>query len=269
MQHPKATTRPPRSLSEIALLPAERGLSLGMTGTGKSSLHDALIAFEYQAYPRQDMLVFDTKPCYRGEKELSGLGTRGRLGRYRHWDSGKGVLLPQSVVIAPDLGDPATALEQCWAQGYRLIVAQYNDRLDMDKRGQIAWLSRLMRYAYTHKRKNRPLRFVVDELNHWMYRNTTNADIIFEVLTSGRENGIGMLLGAQRPRNIGRNSIESLTTLYWFYTPLEDDVKDLRSMGVPPDAAPGADGSHQFFVFRRGKMGHIRGLAKLGTPKRQ
>lgn len=262
-------TRLPQSLSDIALLPSERGLTLGMTNTGKSSLHDALIAYDYQTYPRQDIIVFDTKPCYRGERELSGLSTSGRLGRYRHWDRDKGVLLPHSVAIGPDIGDPATALEQCWAQQYRLIVAQFNDRLDMDKRGQIGWLSRLMRYAYTHKRKGRPLKFYVDELNHWMYRNTTNADIIFEVLTSGRENGIGLHVGAQRPRNIGRNSIESLTTLYWFYTPLDDDVKDLWQMGVPPEARPGTDGSHTFYVFRRGEMRHVRGMAKLPQPARK
>lgn len=226
-----------------------------MTKTGKTTLHDQLILHDYRAHPQQDIIVFDTKPCYRGAHELTGLSTRWR---YRKWDTGKGIVLPDSVVISPETGDPDSAIEQAWAQHYRLVVAQVRRHAD------IPWLAAVMRHSYEHKRKNRPLRFVIDELNHWMYRNKKQADDVIEYLTSGRENNVGMLLGAQRPRNVGVNSIESATVLYWFWTPWEEDQKHLRSMGIPTDAKPGPRGSHIFYCVNMDTG--VRGPCKLPPP---
>lgn len=229
-----------------------------MTEMGKSTLGDALREHARARYPEQDIIIFDTKPNYRAAMELNGLPS---LLRYRNWDDKKGVLVPGSVVIDPS-HDPWGALKFAWQQKYKVIIAQ------ITKHDDIAWSAKVMRAAYEHKRKNRPLRFDVDETNHWFRGHRGHGNIIIEVLTSGRENGVGMLLGGQRPRNISVEAMESFTNLYWFYTPYEDDNKHLKSMGVPATAAPGEFKTHRFYFYSR-RDPHIQGLTKLPNATKE
>lgn len=258
------TSRPgiqPSSLDDIELRPAERAFLVGMTGTGKSTLLDALIRHSRASYPSQYHIVYDSKPRWRGTTELYGWPT---WRRYRNWDDAKGTVLPDSVVLSPPSDDVLPAdydamaehnVKWAWRFGHRTILAQ------IEHNRQLPWLSAVMRASYEHKRKNTQLMHVIDEGNHWFRHGRPTGNIIVEMLTSGRENGVGVLLGGQRPRNISVEAMESLTNLYWFHTPTRDDVKHLHHMGVPLDAKPGAEGSNAFYFYSRFRP--HRGLVTL------
>jgi len=248
----KGQIRLPRNIEDVELRPAERGLLLGMTEMGKSTLGDALLAQARYKYPEQHIIIFDSKPNYRAAMELNGIPS---LLRYRNWDDKKGVYIPGSVAIDSSM-DPWGSLKFAWQQKYKVVVAQ------ITKHDDILWLSKVMRAAYEHKPKNKPLLLDVDETNHWFRGHRGNGNIIIEILTSGRENGVGMLLGGQRPRNISVEAMESMTNLYWFHTPYGDDVKHLKSMGVPTTAQPGGFKDYKFYFFSR-RDPHIQGLTKL------
>ena len=258
---PTRLSLPPRTLDDIELRPAERAFLVGMTETGKSTLLDALIAQSRRAYPDQLHIIYDSKPRWHGTRELSGLPT---WARYRQWDDAKGTELPGSVVLpAPDESvlpaDYDARAEHdvrwAWRFGHKTILAQATHQRELP------WLSAIMRASYEHKPKNAKLMHVVDEGNHFFRNGRATGGIIVEMLTSGRENGVGVLLGGQRPRNISVEAMESLTNLYWFHTPARDDVKHLHHMGVPLDARPGAEGSNAFYFYSR-KRPH-RGLCRL------
>lgn len=248
----KALVQTPHSVEDVELKPAERGLLLGMTEMGKSTLADALIDHSRKKFPDQHIIIFDTKPNYRAQMELNGLPS---VLRYRNWDDKKGVYIPGSVAIDSSM-DPWSSLKFAWQQKYKVVVAQ------ISKHDDIGWLSKVMRAAYEHKPKNKPLLLDVDETNHWFRGHRGHGNIIIEILTSGRENGVGMLLGGQRPRNISVEAMESMTNLYWFYTPWGEDNKHLKSMGVPPTAQPGDFKTYQFYFYSR-RNPNMQGLCKL------
>lgn len=254
----------PRTLEDIELRPAERAFLVGMTETGKSTLLDALVEHSRRSQPDQLHIIYDSKPRWRGTWELNGLPA---WRRYRRWDDAKGTRLDGAVVLPPPdesvlpadyEARAASDVKWAWRFGHRTILAQ------VTQHRQLPWLSAVMRASYEHKPKNRKLMHVVDEGNHWFRHGRPTGSVIVEILTSGRENGVGMLLGGQRPRNISVEAMESLTNLYWFHTPSADDVKHLHHMGVPLSARPGAEGSNAFYFYSR-KRPH-RGLCRLSLP---
>src|SRR5260221_14049332 len=84
----KGQIRLPRSMEDIELRPAERGLLLGMTEMGKSTLGDALLARARYKYPDQHIIIFDSKPNNRPAMELNVIPS---LLRNRNWDYKKEV----------------------------------------------------------------------------------------------------------------------------------------------------------------------------------
>lgn len=253
LAQPQTSARP--TIETVELRPSERGLLLGMTETGKSSVADDLLRHARRKWPEQDIIYFDTKPRYRGQYEVNGARS---LLRYRRWPESHGVYVPGSVVMGPS-SDPRD-IEWCWRQDRQVVIVQ------ITKHDDLPWAAAVMRHAYERKRRNRKLLFDVDETNHWFRKRRSNGDIIVEILTSGRENGVGMLYGGQRPRNISKESMESLTNLYWLYTPVEEDAKLLHTMGIPWSARPGGDGTHSFYFWSRHRGGH--GLYRLPKPER-
>lgn len=253
MQTPaRIPSRPPRSLEDIALRPGERGLLLGMTRTGKTTLAEWLLDDARRRYPKQRIVVLDSKPHFRGEKELNGLPA---TLRYRRWDDGYGSRLPGSVVLPPS-GDAARDVRWAWEQGYQVILAQTSP-----SRSELPWLAAVIEAAYRCKRKNEQLLLYIDETNHFFRWKRSLGNAIVNTLTSGGERNVGCLLGGQRPANISVEAMESATNLYWFYTPYVEDVKKLRAMDVPVDARPPVAGTHGFYFHSR--LRPVRGVCML------
>jgi hypothetical protein len=230
----------PATLDDISLQVGERGIILGMTRVGKSTLAERLVDTWTNNIPRSRTVILDSKPRFRAEKQLNGLSA---APLYRNWDWG--VTIPKSVVIPMD--NPQSELRLAWSLGYRVVIAQIHKRSDIKK------LDDVLQAAYQTRRKNYPLFFYVDELNNFFRSGQAAGNGIVMAITSGGERSTAFLGAAQRPRWISVEAIESMTKLYWFYTPYGEDVKHLKSMGVPSTARP-PDQYYTFYFFDRLSM---------------
>src|SRR5690349_21239400 len=63
----------PATLQDITLGTDERGLLLGMTGTGKSVLGEVIIDRWYEDERNSDIIILDTKPRFMAQWQLNGL----------------------------------------------------------------------------------------------------------------------------------------------------------------------------------------------------
>jgi len=228
-------------MDDIMLGPGERGLMLGMTREGKSTLSEVQIDHWYNTYKDADILIIDSKPRFRAEWQLNGLPA---APLYRNWDWG--TLVPNSVVIP--MKDAESEIRLAWSLRYRIIIAQIQDRSD------IGLLDQALKIAYMKRRKRHKLFIYVDELNNFFKVGVKGIQAgtgIIMVITSGGEKNTAFLGAGQRPRNISVESIESMTKLYWFYTPFDEDNKHLRSMDLPLDSIPPASRSYAFLFFDR------------------
>src|SRR5262249_20256033 len=70
---------------------AERGISVGMTGTGKSTLNTDMILRFRLDYPNSCILIIDSKPRYRASHFINGTEVT-----YKDWV--RGDWIPDSVV---------------------------------------------------------------------------------------------------------------------------------------------------------------------------
>lgn len=235
----------PATLDDITLGTDERGIILGETGTGKSTLGEVLIDNWYNMDKKADIIILDTKPRFMAQWQLNGWSAKPL---YTKWDYG--AYVPNSVVIP--LYKPDVEVGHAWRLGYRIIIAQIEERSDIHK------LDSVLKAAYHRRRKGRHLRVYVDELNNFFRPGTGKAvgDGIIMVITAGRERSTSFLGAAQRPRWISVEAMESMTKLYWFHTPFKDDTKHLMSMGIPETAhcgpmppPPGVPGPRVFYFF--------------------
>lgn len=231
----------PSSMADIMLKPGERGLMLGMTREGKSTLSEVQIDYWYENYKDAEILIVDSKPRFRAQWQLNGLPA---APLYRDWDWG--TFVPHSVRIP--LGDIEAGIKLARDLRYRIMIVQIQDRRD------IGLLDEALRIAYMKRRRNKKLFIYVDELNNFFkvgVRGIQAGAGIIMVITSGGERSTAFLGAGQRPRNISVESIESMTKLYWFYTPFDEDNKHLRSMDLPLDSIPPESRSYAFLFFDR------------------
>jgi hypothetical protein len=232
----------PYSMADIQMNPGERGTILGKTQTGKSTLAMALIQNWRDRYPKSFVLIADTKPNFRGTHEIDGRTTK-QSRRYSRDDWGDNAVIPDSVVLP--LKNPRGEIRMAMQLRYNCAIAQIRER----NRYTIMPVSDAIRAAYELRPKGKPLLLFIDEGNNF-FRDAPQAARwpIITAITSGATRHVAVLFGAQRPRNISVEAVESLTKIYWFHFPVSDDVKHLKSMGVPPTAHP-AQNYYEFYFY--------------------
>lgn len=234
------------TMSDIALHPGERGTILGMTQSGKSTLAMQLIDNWRNEPGRSFTIIADTKPNFRATHELDGRTTK-QSGRYRRDDWGENEVIPNSYVLP--MKDPASEIRFAMQMKYDCVIAQI--RPYQKDIAHISMVSQAIYHSMGLRKKGQKLYIYVDEMNSFfrdMPRHVGKP--IKEAITAGASHHIAVLVGAQRPRNISVEAVESLTKLYWFQFPSADDVKHLEGMGVPPDARP-AKVPFRFYFYDR------------------
>lgn len=223
---------------------------------GKSTLAETLILNWTEEYEKSRTIILDTKPRFKAEYELNGVPCSVSR-RYRNWDWGE--TIPGSVVL-PLGANIRQEIKDAWRFGFRIIIAQIEDRNDILK------LSEVVKWGYMDRTKGRPIFFYFDELNNfWRARSPKAIDPIITTITSGGERSVGWLGAAQRPRWIGVEALESLTKVWWFKTPFGEDVKHLRNMGIPENAIPPKD-KYVFYFYDRNT--NMAGMATVPPHKK-
>lgn len=237
------------AFDEIALRRAERGLITGGVGSGKSTLAEYLIDDFVTRYPTGRVLILDTKPRFRAEWELTGLKA---ARRYKNWDHGP--VVPNSVV--GDLMQRDAGLAAVWRSGHRVAILQ----TDFSREWPL--MLRGASQFYQEARTSRPQLLYADEMMDFFGQNGQpipglgdDRDVILRTARAGRERGLGLLAGMQRPKGVPITVVQELSRLYLFRLDNEGDMERLWDLGIPTTVYP-PEHNKAFVYWRRGHPGH-------------
>lgn len=244
---------PPKALDRISLRARERGFLVGGTDTGKSTLAEALVVDFYLRYPSARILILDSKPRFKAERDHHG---RSAKRRYRHQSHGP--VVPGSITVStPD------QLDTAWTIGARIVIAQGAGSRDVP-----ALLSCAHRFLDT-SRANRPQLLVVDETMDFFSANGQprgGDDVLVRVARAGRERGTGALYCSQRTKGIPAQLMEEQTRCYLFRLDYRADVKRLWEMGFPPGVMPPSV-RHAFIYWTKADYERVWGPYRLDLTR--
>lgn len=227
---------------------------MGGTDTGKSTTAEALLQDFYHRYPTSRILILDSKPRFRAERDAHGRSVKRR---YRNWSHGP--VVPGSAVVS----EPAE-LDLAYSTGARVAIAQGQHVRD------VAALTGCARRFLDTSRANRPQLLVVDETMDFFSPNGTprgGDDVLQRVARAGRERGTAALYCTQRTRGIPAQLMEEMTRCYLFRLDYKADVKRLWEMGFPQGVEP-PTARHSFLYWTKSDYGRVWGPYKLDLPKR-
>jgi len=189
-------------LGQISLRARERGILLGGTGAGKSTLADVLGQEFTTRYAGQGArrLYVDSKPRARGEFLMSGMPAKRR---YKSWDHGNPI--PGSVICE----DPRD-LERAFKMS-PTVIAQGEGQRDVPR------LTAMVAEFLRHSRAGRPQLLQVDEVLDFYHSNGMargGDDAITRAVRAGRERGTACLICSQRTKSIPTPLLEELSRAY-------------------------------------------------------
>lgn len=241
-ESPAATTRvqrPNRTLARLALAPSQRGLLLGGTGTGKSTLAKQLMIQWRMPKEKRILIIFDSKPRWGASWMVSGLTAKHIFRGMQHLD-----FFPGSVLVrTPD------EFVAAWRQ-YRYthpIIVQESE--SMDTHALIA------RWVFEHsKRERAPILVYADEMmDHFRgngYPVSQWGTVWARFSRNGRELGIAFLAASQRTKAIPVSIVEELSKVYLFEIDRPEDLDRLRDCGFDARNLPRLP-EHSFWYYTR------------------
>lgn len=211
----------------LKLQRSSRAFTVGTTGTGKSTLMEVLMSEYIRAYSTTKnlvrVLIIDTKPRWRAEREVNGLSTE-LSGRYSKWEYGSGVI-PNSYTLH-QRAPIKQQLDQIWSYKSSIAIAQTEEEEEWE------WASKVATHFYEKYGAGVPRLLVVDELADF-FKRPKLSDIFQRVARNGRERGVALISGSQRPRKIPVEILTEMTRLYMFELDNKDDKDRVKEMGVP------------------------------------
>lgn len=245
-------------LASLSLRERERGFVVGGSGTGKSTLAEALIVDFDRRYRARGsrVLILDSKPRFRAEFQANG---RPAARLYRAWDHGP-VVPGSALVTAPE------QLAVAWTVGHRIAIAQAASSRD------VPMLVGCAAAFLASARTGRPQLLYVDESMDFFRGNGSpigGEDALLRSARAGREKGEACLFSSQRTRGIPAQLMEELTKLYLFRLDFITDAKRLLEMGAPAAVIhdmPTEEG--EFVYWTKANYSRVWGPYKLELPTR-
>lgn len=251
-------SQPHRADFATIALPAHgRGLAVGGTGSGKTTLEEQVIADWLRRYPRDGRtLILDSKPRFRAEWQLNGLGAK-RL--YRRW--GHGRIVPGSVLL-PIGGDPRDNLRQAWAHKHSVAIAQVDRVRGLD---DVPWLLAYLRSFFADSDRRRHQLVVIDEAADYFSSSAaySKGHPMVQVARSGREVGCSLFACSQRPRGIPPSFLTEATQYYVFALDHDKDLAHLHTVGLPEHLSEPSE-EFQFLAYNKRTKKHGYYTVDLG-----
>lgn len=232
------TTREDSQLSTVLTLPrAGRTAIFGMTGAGKTILADTLRAAWLKRYSNGKVLIADTKPHYRAEWTLQGLKANYL---YRKWDtSNEHDYVPGSILLPLDSGP------------HELRMAYKKTRVCIVQSGTSGWFDvlRVMRLFYeSFSNKAGPRLEDIDEAADF-FEVDRFGGILLQSLRAGRQLGVGVLMGSQRPVFIPKATLTESDRLYIMRLKNQEDLKTIQKNGGLPSHVRAPQRFHEFRYY--------------------
>lgn len=206
----------------------DRGVLMGATGTGKSTLGERYMDRALRRYPTLRTLVLDSKPRFRGMWEVNGLTA---AARYARWAHGAAVI-PESVALP--VKEPAEGLRDAFRFGSRVAIAQAPN--GAEDHLQIQGLLRAASAFFDIARADQPSLLYVDEVMDFFHANGSpvgRRNTLVQCARAGRELGLGLLFATQRPRGIPAQLLQEANFMDLFYLRNSDDVDRIDDFGPP------------------------------------
>lgn len=224
--------------TDISLLKAERGILIGSTGTGKSTLATELLYRFLTMYPTARLLILDSKPRYRATWSPSGIAMR-----YKGWD--KGDTLPGSIGFSTE----RVKLPELFLRS-RVAIFQSMTERSQPTPHYAERAASLCQELFRYSNQKRPTLLYADELYDEMKGASTWTDErILRAFRAGRERNMAVLVGAQRPSFIPIPALSEATNYYAFWLKKPEDWKKMVEYSGSSRPMPG-----EFeFVFTRWK----------------
>lgn len=241
-------------LAQILTLPKTGRTGIfGMTGAGKTILADTLRTGWLRRYRTGKVLIVDSKPHYRAEWLTWG-GKAEYL--YRKWEQNDHDFIPGSYLV-PLGGNYARVLPQIYKKT-RIAIVQ---GVRADWRELLACFQAF----YEHfSAKSGPRLADIDEGADF-FEVERFGGIILQALRAGRQLGLGVLLGSQRPKFIPKSTLTESDRIYLMKLKSHDDFLTLVKDGGWPRTLPAPERFHEFrywdFYHEEYPSG---GLFKLG-----
>ena len=207
----------------------ERGLMVGKTRSGKSTLALQTLNELLDEYPTMENLVIDTKPHFTASHYLNGLRADWL---YRNWQ--KGDYFPSSVLLSPK--DTSVSLDYAFDIAHLIsgkkrgatVVLQTDDKSDYPN------IAKRLMEQYRRSNKKRRVFIYIDEAYSLLKYSRFVAEQVTLCVTAGGERGVGVLAATQRPRWIPVEMLSEITRYYIFRLDNGSDKKNLKDNGLPP-----------------------------------
>lgn len=228
----------------IGLELGQRGVCIGQTGCGKSTLATDLLRRFLNDYPTGRILIVDSKPRYRATHRVNGLPIN-----YKKWAKGDTIEGSVAIHSSSQLAQ-AFKFTRC-----AVLQSMHPDGREVDDFEEQVYLAARRLFVSSHVKQ--PTLFYVDEYYDILRGGLAAfADRrILRVLRAGRERFMAALLCTQRPKSIPLPTLTEADKYYIFNLEYADDVKYLRQHG--PKLTVGPTG-HNFVFYER-----LRGGARI------
>jgi hypothetical protein len=245
---------PPRRLEAVSLdvldlRRDERGLLVGTTDAGKSTLAEYLGLNFVRRYKAR-RLILDSKPRYRAEWMFNGLPAK-RL--YKRYKPDPHAFVAGSIVITPDLTEsPKKLLAQAFTRTNTVIAS-------IPSKGYIPWLVAVAAAFKELGSYRKPGLLHVDETLDFFTTNGNpiGGDAIEVSARAGREVGEAGLYCSQRTYKLSQALLAEMTRLYAFMLTNVNDAKRFQEFGCPPFATPRR--LREFKYWYKKDPGHVYG----------
>jgi len=228
----------------FSLRPGERGVCIGQTGCGKSTLSTELVKRYLVEFPKSRVLIVDSKPRYRATHKLNGWSLH-----YPKWARGDTINGSIAVHYADEVMG-AFSFTRCV-----ILQSLYPNAHEVDGFEEQAFESTRKLFRSSHE--DSPTLLYVDEYYDLITGGGLSGNTdrrVLQVIRAGRERFMSALISTQRPRSIPLPTLTEATKYYVFNLEYLEDVEYMRKHGPQIQHAP----TGYNFVFYERKRGGER-----------
>lgn len=226
---------------------ADRGIIVGTSGTGKSTLAKRLMETYRKENPTGRLLIADTKPRWRATRTLSGLTIAKRYRNMVEGDTIDGVLMD-------DISQWVLAWDADVNPSHTVIVQPPTDDIydeDTEVQRQVKIIGR---YFQTLNPRQPSMLYIDEGMDFFgPTGNARHGNIIQRCYRAGRERGLLTLMAVQRAACITVQAMSESNVKYVFALEAESDFDILRKKGVPRSMEP-VEENYLFRMIRNRKL---------------
>lgn len=238
----------------FVLEPGQRGVCIGQTGCGKSTLSTELVRRFLKDYPQSRVLIVDSKPRYRATHKPNGWELN-----YPKW--AKGDTIAESIAVHhASAVMPAYRFTRCV-----ILQSLYPNAREVEEFEEEAFEAARKLFRSSHETS--PTLLYVDEYYDLITGGGLSGHTdrrVLQVIRAGRERYMSALISTQRPRSIPLPTLTEATKYYIFTLEYIDDIEYMRKHGPKMIHSPSG---YNFVFYERLNGGQrIEKIMRLDLP---